>query len=208
MQNNYKIVLLGDTGVGKSSLALRYARGVFFDCCESTVGAAFLTAPATVDGREISLEIWDTAGQERYASLAPMYYRGAVGALVVYDITRPNTFEAAKRWIRELRANLDGCSIVLVANKIDMDPGPATSRHEARKYADDNSLHFVETSAKRAVGVSDAFHYSVACLSSCSVKVEEPDTNSNLLIVNKDPPSSHTASISIKRRRNPCRCYS
>ena len=80
MRENHKIVLLGATGVGKSSLALRHARGVFFDCCESTVGAAFLTGRASVDGREVSLEIWDTAGQERFRSMAPLYYRGAHAA--------------------------------------------------------------------------------------------------------------------------------
>lgn len=205
MRENHKIVLLGATGVGKSSLALRHARGVFFDCCESTVGAAFLTGRASVDGREVSLEIWDTAGQERYASLAPMYYRGAAGALAVYDVTRPDTLEAAKRWVRELRANVDGCSIVLVANKIDMDAGPAPSRDEAKSYASDEGIQFVETSAKRAVGVDEAFRRSVAGLSSQPAKAEAPQASSSLLA----PPDSGNARSRgepSERRRNVCRC--
>ncbi|KHG09338.1 Ras-related RABF2b -like protein [Gossypium arboreum] len=101
---NAKIVLLGDVGTGKSSLVLRFVRGQFVEFQESTIGAAFFSQTLAVDDATVKFEIWDTAGQERYHSLAPMYYRGAAAAIIVYDITNLASFERAKRWIEELQA--------------------------------------------------------------------------------------------------------
>uniref|UniRef100_A0A8C6V967 RAB5B, member RAS onco family n=2 Tax=Elapidae TaxID=8602 RepID=A0A8C6V967_NAJNA len=113
----FKLVLLGESAVGKSSLVLRFVKGQFHEYQESTIGAAFLTQSVCLDDTTVKFEIWDTAGQERYHSLAPMYYRGAQAAIVVYDITN----------------------------------------QEAQAYADDNSLLFMETSAKTAMNVNDLF---------------------------------------------------
>ncbi|XP_025773296.1 ras-related protein Rab-5C isoform X3 [Puma concolor] len=113
----FKLVLLGESAVGKSSLVLRFVKGQFHEYQESTIGAAFLTQTVCLDDTTVKFEIWDTAGQERYHSLAPMYYRGAQAAIVVYDIT--NT--------------------------------------EAQAYAEDNSLLFMETSAKTAMNVNEIF---------------------------------------------------
>jgi len=99
----FKLVLLGESAVGKSSLVLRFVRGQFFDYQESTIGAAFLTQTVALSDSTVKFEIWDTAGQERYHSLAPMYYRGAAAAIVVYDITSPDSFARAKSWVRELQ---------------------------------------------------------------------------------------------------------
>merc|ERR1712023_221338 len=98
----FKLVLLGDSAVGKSSLVLRFVRGQFFEYQESTIGAAFMTQTLALDDTTVKFEIWDTAGQERYHSLAPMYYRGAQAAVVVYDVTSQDSFERAQRWISEL----------------------------------------------------------------------------------------------------------
>ncbi|CAN6481759.1 unnamed protein product [Victoria cruziana] len=98
-----KLVLLGDMGTGKSSLVLRFVKGQFYEFQESTIGAAFFTQTVAVEGRSVKFEIWDTAGQERYHSLAPMYYRGAAAAIVVYDMTNPDSFDRAKKWVEELR---------------------------------------------------------------------------------------------------------
>ena len=96
-------MLLGDSAVGKSSLVLRFVRGQFFEYQESTIGAAFLTQTVALNDTTVKFEIWDTAGQERYHSLAPMYYRGAAAAIVVYDITNRDTFQRAKQWVKELQ---------------------------------------------------------------------------------------------------------
>ena len=97
-QTQAKLVLLGDMGAGKSSLVLRFVKGQFFEHQESTIGAAFMTQTVTVDDHVVKFEIWDTAGQERYHSLAPMYYRGAAAAIIVYDMQSQQSWQRAKSW--------------------------------------------------------------------------------------------------------------
>jgi len=117
----FKLVLLGESAVGKSSLVLRFVKGQFHEYQETTIGAAFLTQTVTVDGVTVKFEIWDTAGQERYHSLAPMYYRGAQAAIIVYDITNRDTFERAKSWVKELdRQARKDIVIALAGNKFDL----------------------------------------------------------------------------------------
>ena len=110
----FKLVLLGESAVGKSSLVLRFVKGQFHEFQESTIGAAFLTQTVCLDDTTVKFEIWDTAGQERYHSLAPMYYRGAQAAIVVYDITNADTFARAKTWVRELQRQARLASIALL----------------------------------------------------------------------------------------------
>ncbi|GKV43392.1 hypothetical protein SLEP1_g50687 [Rubroshorea leprosula] len=98
-----KLVLLGDMGTGKTSLALRFVKGQFYENQEPTIGAAFFTQVLSLTEATVKFDIWDTAGQERYHSLAPMYYRGAAAAVVVYDISNKDTFARAKKWVQELQ---------------------------------------------------------------------------------------------------------
>lgn len=117
-----KLVLLGDTGVGKSSLVLRFVTNNFKPFSESTIGASFMSKMIIVSGQTIKYQIWDTAGQEKYHSLAPMYYRGAAAAIIVYDITRKNTFNTLKKWVQELRTQgPDNISIAIAGNKADLE---------------------------------------------------------------------------------------
>jgi len=154
----FKLVLLGDSAVGKSSLVLRFVKGQFHEYQESTIGAAFLTQTVMLDESTIKFEIWDTAGQERYHSLAPMYYRGAQAAIVVYDITVPETFGRAKSWVKELQRQASPTIVIaLVGNKIDLDQKRAVTTEDAQSYADDNNLLFMETSAKSGVNVNEVF---------------------------------------------------
>lgn len=173
-QFQYKLVLLGEAAVGKSSLVLRFVKGHFTEFQESTIGAAFMTQTLALDDVTVKFEIWDTAGQERYHSLAPMYYRGAQSAVVVYDVTSNDSFERARRWVSELRdqANKD-IVIALAGNKIDLcleeadnetgDSSNSTAskraveREEAQAYANDNGLIFYETSAKTGENVHELF---------------------------------------------------
>ncbi|XP_071101249.1 ras-related protein Rab-5B-like [Haliotis cracherodii] len=154
-----KLVLLGDQGVGKSSLALRFVRGEFHENSEATIGAAFLTQTTNVDNHSIKFDIWDTAGQERYHSLAPMYYRGAQAAIVVYDVTSANSYNRALSWVRELRQQANSqIVLVLAGNKADMaGPNRAVLTEDANAYSEDNGLIFAETSAKTGMGVNDIF---------------------------------------------------
>jgi len=154
----FKLVLLGESAVGKSSLVLRFVKGQFHEFQESTIGAAFLTQTVCLDDTTVKFEIWDTAGQERYHSLAPMYYRGAQAAIVVYDITNADTFERAKSWVKELQRQASpNIVIALSGNKADLTSNRIVEYDEASQYAEDNGLLFMETSAKTALNVNDIF---------------------------------------------------
>ncbi|KAL2043041.1 hypothetical protein N7G274_004100 [Stereocaulon virgatum] len=119
--SSVKLVLLGEAAVGKSSLVLRFVNNDFQENKEPTIGAAFLTQKSHLPHRTIKFEIWDTAGQERFASLAPMYYRNAQSALVVYDLTKPTSLVKAKHWVAELQRQASpGIVIALVGNKLDL----------------------------------------------------------------------------------------
>ncbi|XP_077594422.1 ras-related protein Rab-5C-like [Stigmatopora nigra] len=154
----FKLVLLGESAVGKSSLVLRFVKGQFHEFQESTIGAAFLTQTVSLDDVTVKFEIWDTAGQERYHSLAPMYYRGAQAAIVVYDITNVDTFARAKNWVKELQRQANpNIVIALAGNKADIADKRAVEHQEAQEYAEEHGLLFMETSAKTAVNVNDIF---------------------------------------------------
>jgi len=182
--SSVKLVLLGEAAVGKSSLVMRFVNNDFQENKEPTIGAAFLTQKCNLPTRTIKFEIWDTAGQERFASLAPMYYRNAQAALVVYDITKPSSLIKAQHWVAELhRQASPGIVIALVGNKSDLaatgddlaedaDAAPAAEGETeeedgadarrvpskaAKAYADEESLLFFETSAKTGQNVAEVF---------------------------------------------------
>ncbi|GKV11777.1 hypothetical protein SLEP1_g22998 [Rubroshorea leprosula] len=154
-----KLVILGDMGAGKTSLVLRFVKGQFFDYQESTIGAAFFTQVLTLNEATIKFDIWDTAGQERYHSLAPMYYRGAAAAVVVYDITSMDSFQRAKKWVQEVQRQGNANLIMfLVANKVDLEEKRKVGSEEGEQYAKENGLTFLETSAKTAHNVNELFY--------------------------------------------------
>ncbi|KAK4746772.1 hypothetical protein SAY87_025809 [Trapa incisa] len=154
-----KLVLLGDMGAGKTSLVLRFVKGQFHEYQESTIGAAFFTQVLSLNEATVKFDIWDTAGQERYHSLAPMYYRGAAAAVVVYDITSMDSFQKAKKWIHELQRQGNPKLIMfLVANKADLGQKRAVDNEVGEQYANENGLSFMETSAKTAQNVNELFY--------------------------------------------------
>jgi len=153
-----KVVLLGDTGVGKSSLVLRFITNEFKQYQESTIGASFMSKLILVDGSPIKFQIWDTAGQEKYHSLAPMYYKGAAAAIVVYDITKESTFQTLKDWVAELRAQGPEDIVIAVAgNKSDMESDREVDTATAESYANSIGATFLETSAKTKANVDEIF---------------------------------------------------
>ncbi|KAK3426607.1 ras-related protein RHN1 isoform X1 [Eucalyptus grandis] len=155
---NAKLVLLGDMGTGKTSLVLRFIKGQFFDNQEPTIGAAFFTQILSLAEATVKFDIWDTAGQERYHSLAPMYYRGAAAAVVVYDISSVDTFVRAKKWVEELqRQGNTNLVMALVANKSDLDPKREVQNEDAEQFAQENGMFFIETSAKTAQNINNLF---------------------------------------------------
>ncbi|KAF2156211.1 putative ras GTPase Rab11 [Myriangium duriaei CBS 260.36] len=154
----FKVVLIGDSGVGKSNLLSRFTRNEFNLDTKSTIGVEFATRSIQVDAKTIKAQIWDTAGQERYRAITSAYYRGAVGALLVYDISKHQTYENVIRWLKELREHADSnIVIMLVGNKSDLRHLRAVPTEEAKQFASENNLSFIETSALDASNVELAF---------------------------------------------------
>ncbi|XP_074563085.1 ras-related protein RABA1f-like [Curcuma longa] len=154
----FKVVLIGDSGVGKSNLLSRFTRNEFSLESKSTIGVEFATRSISVEDKVIKAQIWDTAGQERYRAITSAYYRGAVGALLVYDVTRHITFENVERWLKELRDHTESnIVIMLVGNKADLRHLRAVSTDDAKTFAENENTFFMETSALESTNVETAF---------------------------------------------------
>ena len=156
----FKVVIIGDSGVGKSSLLTRYTVDRFDLEAKSTIGVEFAARNVTVDGKVVRAQVWDTAGQERYRAITSAYYRGAAGALVVFDITKRDTFDNAAKWLCELRnynAPAAPGVVMLVGNKRDLRHLRAVSTEEATAFADKERLVYIETSALSSTGVEEGF---------------------------------------------------
>lgn len=160
-----KVVILGAQGVGKTSLVHRYTSGHFSAASvPSTIGASFLTKKLIIDGIKVRLQLWDTAGQERFRSMAPMYYRGANAAVVVYDITNPHSFEDVKTWIDELRQNVqDDLIIHIVGSKLDL------ARHHRRVDLEEARMAIHQWTAPAPAEESDTFQQNVSAPASTSI---------------------------------------
>ena len=140
----YKIVLIGDSGVGKSNILSRYLKNEFLVDTKSTVGVEFGAKKITVNNVNVKAQIWDTAGQERYQSITNAYYKGSKGAILVYDITSKSTFENLDNWITKLKSNSDeNITIVLVGNKVDLEESRKVTKEEAENKAQQYSNQFL-----------------------------------------------------------------
>ena len=157
-----KIVLLGDSGVGKTSVASGYVSGVMPSVVKPTIGAAFVTKSIEIDNHHLELLIWDTAGQEVYRGLTPMYYRSAMVAIVMYDISSEATFNGVSYWFNELRANAEPDTIIILCgNKSDREKQRVIPESKGQALADTNRALFAETSAVTGAGVEHMFQMAV-----------------------------------------------
>jgi small GTP-binding protein len=153
-----KIVLIGDSGVGKTNLLSRFTRDQFTVDSKSTIGVEFATKTLEIDSKTVKAQIWDTAGQERYRAITSAYYRGAIGALLLYDVSSALTFQSLTRWLQELRENADASiCVMLVGNKCDLQELRAVSTEEGIGFAKSENLLFIETSALDATNVQESF---------------------------------------------------
>ena len=154
----FKLVLIGDTGVGKTNILSRYINNEFSLASQSTVGVEFGSKIIKKNDKLIKLQIWDTAGQERYKSITSAYYKGSKGAFVVYDISRKSTFENVDRWIEELKANgSEDVLIMLVGNKSDLEDKREVQTEDVIKKAEQFKIAFCETSALDGKNIDHAF---------------------------------------------------
>jgi Ras-related protein Rab-1A len=154
----FKLVLIGDSGVGKSCLLLRFADDAFTDSYISTIGVDFRFRTVTIDSKIVKLQIWDTAGQERFRTITSAYYRGADGIIMVYDVTSSESFDHVEEWLSEVDryANENTCKL-LVGNKADLVDKREVTEEVAQRFADKLNISFLETSAKTATNVEAAF---------------------------------------------------
>lgn len=154
----FKILLIGDSGVGKSCLLLRFADDSWTDTHISTIGVDFKIKTLNIDGKTIKLQIWDTAGQERFRTITSSYYRGAQGIILVYDCTDQESFNNVKQWMGEIdRYACENVNKLLVGNKTDLVNEKVVDTQTAKAFADSMGIPFIETSAKNATNVEQCF---------------------------------------------------
>ncbi|XP_074306966.1 ras-related protein RABA4d-like [Silene latifolia] len=154
----FKVVLIGDSAVGKSQLLARFARNEFSVDSKATIGVEFQTKTIAMDQKIVKAQIWDTAGQERYRAVTSAYYRGAVGAMLVYDMTKRQSFDHIARWLEELRNHADkNIAIMLIGNKSDLASLRAVPTEDAKEFAERENLFFMETSALDSTNVETAY---------------------------------------------------
>jgi len=152
----FKLLIIGDAGVGKSSILVRFADNIFTPSYITTIGVDFKIRTIELNGKKIKLQIWDTAGQERFRTITATYYRGANGVLFVFDVTEPQTFLNVKKWLSEITTHCDEVPRVLVGNKVDA-PNRVVDQKDAEQYASQQNIKYFETSAKSNIGVEDMF---------------------------------------------------
>lgn len=156
--HQFKLVLIGDTSVGKSSLLLRFADDTFSDAYLSTVGVDFRFRTVRVEKKLVKLQIWDTAGQERFRTITSAYYRGADGIVMIYDVTNMESFNHVNEWLAEVsRYAAEGTSRLLVGNKCDKAAERVISTEKGKAFADNLGIPFLETSAKDSTNVELVF---------------------------------------------------
>ncbi|KAL2336238.1 hypothetical protein Fmac_010684 [Flemingia macrophylla] len=154
----FKVVVIGDSAVGKTQILSRFAKNEFCFDSKSTIGVEFQTRTVTINEKVIKAQIWDTAGQERYRAVTSAYYRGALGAMLVYDITKRQSFDHVARWVEELRSHADSSIVImLVGNKADLVDLRMVPTEDAVEFAEDQGLFFSETSALSGDNVESAF---------------------------------------------------
>ena len=155
----FKIVIIGDSGVGKSNIFTRFIKDEFNLDSKATIGVEFSAKNVKIRDKVIKAQVWDTAGQERFRALAKNYYRGAVGALLVYDITNYESFKNAEKWFKEVKEHAEPHLVtLLIGNKNDLEETRAVKTEEGSEFAEKQGLGFVETSAKNNINIETAFN--------------------------------------------------
>ncbi|XP_033748093.1 ras-related protein Rab-35-like [Pecten maximus] len=153
----FKLLIIGDSGVGKSSLLLRFSDNTFSGTYITTIGVDFKIRTVDVNGEKVKLQIWDTAGQERFRTITSTYYRGTHGVIVVYDVSSGESFANVKRWLHEIDQNCDVVNRILVGNKDDDPDRKVVLTQDAQRFAEQMGIQLFETSAKENINVEEMF---------------------------------------------------
>ncbi|KAI3381281.1 hypothetical protein SNEBB_010105 [Seison nebaliae] len=153
----FKLLIIGDSGVGKSSLLIRYAEDTFVQNYITTIGVDFRIKSLDINGERIKLQIWDTAGQERFRTITTTYYRGTYGVIVVYDITDPESFVHVENWVEEIKRNCEDVPCILIGNKLDMESDRVVKTQDGERLAQQYQMDFLEASALNNMNVGKIF---------------------------------------------------
>ncbi|XP_077320055.1 ras-related protein Rab-13, partial [Lithobates pipiens] len=156
----FKLLLIGDSGVGKTCLIVRFSEDSFNSTYISTIGIDFKIRTTEIQGKKIKLQVWDTAGQERFKTITTAYYRGAMGIILVYDITDERSFENIQNWMKSIKENAAaGVERMLLGNKCDMETRRKVQKERGEKLAKEHGIRFFETSAKSSQNVDESFNF-------------------------------------------------
>lgn len=172
----YKILMIGEYGVGKSSILLRFCNESFIESYISTIGVDFKIKTLNFENVVYKLQIWDTAGQERFRTITSSYYRGADGILLIYDVTDRKTFNALSSWCDEINRYIDNIGVIIIGNKIDVFDKRIVEHEEARIFAEEHNYGFVETSARNNYNINDVFYELIKKINSTS-EIEKKNLN-------------------------------
>ena len=186
-ENSIKIVFLGDSGVGKTTIVSKFVAGTLPEMSQPTVGAAFSTKDYTLNGKEYRLLIWDTAGQELYRGLAPMYYRNALIAIIAFDLSSEKTFQSVSYWINELHENSEeDVSIIICGNKCDLEN--KMDNGEIENFAQENNCLYCKTSAVTGSGIERMFQLAIDTLEKKRAKQNIENKAAETIDITKQAP--------------------
>ncbi|KAL7978402.1 hypothetical protein Chor_014941 [Crotalus horridus] len=200
-----KVVLIGESGVGKTNLLSRFTRNEFNHDSRTTIGVEFSTRTILVGDALVKAQIWDTAGLERYRAITSAYYRGAVGALLVFDITKHQTYDVVERWLKELYDHAEATIVVmLVGNKTDLAQAREVPTDEAKMYAENNGLLFVETSALDSTNVELAFETILRDIFNKVQKQKQKSPLDNKISLSTENPNAASSSAAAEQKKACC----
>uniref|UniRef100_A0A8D0G9P4 Ras-related protein Rab-25 n=1 Tax=Sphenodon punctatus TaxID=8508 RepID=A0A8D0G9P4_SPHPU len=200
-----RVVLIGESGVGKTNLLSRFTRNEFNHDSRTTIGVEFSTRTIMVGDALVKAQIWDTAGLERYRAITSAYYRGAVGALLVFDITKHQTYDVVERWLKELYDHAEATIIVmLVGNKTDLAQAREVPTEEAKMFAENNGMLFVETSALDSTNVEQAFETILRDIFSKVQRQKQKSPGDNTVSLSAENADGTSASQAMKEKRACC----
>ena len=201
----FRYIIVGDMAVGKSCLLLQFTDHKFRHQHELTIGVEFGGKTIEVKNKNVKIQIWDTAGQEAFQAITRTYYKGAIGALLVYDITRKDTFIHVTKWLDEVRSNSSkNITVILIGNKKDLEDKRQVSYEEGEAFAKENGLMFLETSAKTAYNVVESFNLSAQCILNNIGKTGVDPTISSNINLNKGMEGANPGGINGPNKNNAC----
>lgn len=198
----FKILIIGNSSVGKTSFLFRYADDSFTSAFVSTVGIDFKVKTVTRRDERIKLQIWDTAGQERYRTITTAYYRGAMGFILMYDVTNEESFNSVQDWVTQIKTySWDNAQVILVGNKSDMEGERIVSYDRGKQLADQLGLEFFETSAKENINVKNVFERLVDII--CDKTSDALDSDQSMMNMNK---GTRLTDNPLPNNQNNCQC--